>query len=98
MIICHCQTITDHDIHAAIDWMRASDPCTLITPGKVYRALGKAADCGGCLPLFLSIMRKNENLTILAGIANLRSPVYSHPESDTQLNEELRHERRSKGH
>lgn len=57
MIICHCQTISDHDIRAAVDWMRASDPQTLITPGKVYRALGKRADCGGCLPLFLDTMR-----------------------------------------
>jgi bacterioferritin-associated ferredoxin len=58
MIVCHCQSITDHDIRAAVDWMRASDETTLITPGKVYRALGKRADCGGCLPLFLDTMRK----------------------------------------
>ena len=64
MIICHCQNISDHDIHSAIDWMRAADPETLITPGKVYRALGKAADCGGCVPLFLGAMRQNPNLEI----------------------------------
>ena len=50
MIICHCQNISDHDIHAAIDWMRAADPETLITPGKIYRALGKDyhEDCFKC--------------------------------------------------
>ncbi len=64
MIVCHCQSISSHDIHAAIDWMRAADPDTLITPGKVYRALGKAADCGGCLPLFLDTMRRNDNLEV----------------------------------
>ena len=64
MIICHCQHITDHDIHAAIDWMRAADDKTIITPGKVYRALGKAADCGGCMPLFLSTMRNNDNTEV----------------------------------
>lgn len=57
MIVCHCQSITDHDIRAAVDWMRAADPQTLITPGKVYRALGKRADCGGCMPLFLETLR-----------------------------------------
>lgn len=41
MIVCHCQNISDRDINAAIDWMRASDCQTIITPGKVYRALGK---------------------------------------------------------
>ncbi len=64
MIVCHCQNITDTDIHAAIDWMRASDADTVITPGKVYHALGKAADCGGCMPLFLSTMRANANLEV----------------------------------
>ncbi len=64
MIVCHCQNITDHDIHAAIDWMRASDVDVVITPGRVYRALGKAADCGSCMPLFLSTMRVNTNLEV----------------------------------
>lgn len=72
MIICHCQSISDHDIHAAIDWMRAADTDTLITPGKVYHALGKKADCGGCVPLFLSTMRENPNLEIPMQLRNLR--------------------------
>ncbi|WP_374436296.1 bacterioferritin-associated ferredoxin [Tabrizicola sp.] len=58
MIICHCQRISDQDIRAAVDWMRAADPQALITPGKVYRALGKRADCGGCLPLFIDTIGK----------------------------------------
>jgi bacterioferritin-associated ferredoxin len=60
MIICHCQSITDHEIRAAVTWMRASDPDTVITSGRVYRALGKRADCGGCMPLFLDIMRRTD--------------------------------------
>ena len=72
MIICHCQNISDRDIHAAVDWMRASDPETLITPGKIYHALGKAADCGGCMPLFLSTMRKNDNLQVPMHLRGLR--------------------------
>lgn len=77
MIVCHCMSISDRDIHAAIDWMRAADPDTLITPRKVYRALGKSADCGGCLPLFLDTMRKNSNLQIPASgrsLEDLREP------------------------
>jgi len=73
MIICHCQSITDHDIHAAIDWMRASDVDVVITPGRVYRALGKAADCGSCMPTFLNIMRTNENLEVPLELRNLRT-------------------------
>jgi bacterioferritin-associated ferredoxin len=64
MIVCHCMTITDHDIRAAVAWMRAADPATIITPGKVYRALGKRADCGGCLPLFLGALRSSEGFAV----------------------------------
>lgn len=71
MIVCHCQHITDRDIHAAIDWMRASDRFALITPGKIYRALGKRADCGSCMPLFLATMQGNDNLAIPAEVAQL---------------------------
>ncbi|WP_375227894.1 (2Fe-2S)-binding protein [Roseobacter sp. S98] len=88
MIVCHCQNITDADINAAIDWMRASDDRTIITPGKVYRALGKAADCGGCMPLFLSVMRQNNNLEVPMHLRHLRS-------ADTQENH---HERRHESH
>ncbi|MES2665522.1 MAG: (2Fe-2S)-binding protein [Pseudomonadota bacterium] len=57
MIVCQCQNISDEQIRSAVDWMRASDPATIITPGKVYHALGKRADCGGCMPLLLDTMR-----------------------------------------
>jgi bacterioferritin-associated ferredoxin len=64
MIVCSCLHVTDRDIHAAIDWMRASDPQALITPGKVYRALGKSPDCGGCIRLFVAEMRSNARLQV----------------------------------
>lgn len=72
MIICHCTNITDHEIRAAVDWMRASDPSAIITPGKVYHALGKAADCGGCMPLFLDTMRSNDNFEVPMQLRRLR--------------------------
>ncbi|PCJ10587.1 MAG: (2Fe-2S)-binding protein [Rhodobacteraceae bacterium] len=80
MIVCHCTQISDHQIHAAVDWMRSADPDTIITPGKVYHALGKAADCGGCMPLFLDIMRSNANLKVPTQLANLRCRTFK--ESD----------------
>ncbi len=73
MIVCHCQNIADHEINAAIDWMRAADGDTIITPGKIYRALGKTADCGGCMTLFLATMRRNDNLEVPIQLRNLRA-------------------------
>ena len=64
MIVCHCMNITDRDIRAAVDWMRGGDPDTIITPGKIYRALGKRADCGGCLPLLLDTMRQCDTFSV----------------------------------
>jgi bacterioferritin-associated ferredoxin len=72
MIVCHCTHISDHDIRAAIQWMRSADPETIITPGKIYHALGKTADCGGCMPLFLDTMRADANLKVPARLQNLR--------------------------
>ena len=73
MIVCSCQRITDRDIEAAIRWMRASDPLTLITPGKVYRALGKSASCGGCARLFVAEMRRNASQRVPDVPAQLRN-------------------------
>jgi len=72
MIVCHCMNITDREIASAVGWMRASDPDTIITPGKVYRALGKKADCGGCLPLFMDVMRRTGQLEAGGAPPNLR--------------------------
>ncbi|CAN5672379.1 (2Fe-2S)-binding protein [soil metagenome] len=74
MIVCSCSGITDRDIHAAIAWMRASDPHTVITPGKVYRALGKSAECGGCIRLFVAQMRREPALRVARG-RTVSSPV-----------------------
>ena len=87
MIVCHCQDITDHDIQAAINWMRASDDKTIITPGKVYRALGKAADCGGCMQLFLSIMSGNDNTEVPMQLRNLK-PVATQEEEANERRQE----------
>lgn len=64
MIVCHCAKISNHDIKAAIDWMRAADPDTLITPRKIYRALGKTPECGGCMALFRAEMYANPSTEV----------------------------------
>ncbi|AUH32146.1 (2Fe-2S)-binding protein [Paracoccus tegillarcae] len=88
MIVCHCTGITDHDIRAAVDWMRAADPETIITPGKIYHALGRRADCGGCMPLLLDTMRHCDSFGVAPPI--LRDN--SHRMKGTQ------HEGRRQGH
>lgn len=75
MIVCSCMGIADHEIRAAVDWMRAADPSTIITPGKIYHALGKKADCGGCMPLFLDTMRSCDSFGVAGAPAEARPPM-----------------------
>ncbi len=77
MIVCSCMRISDRDILETIAWMRSSDPQTLITPGKVYRALGKSADCGGCIRLFIDTMRQSSSLQVPLELRNLRTATAS---------------------
>ena len=64
MIVCSCAVISSDDIHRTIAWMRAASPDTIITPGKVYRALGKTPDCGGCIALFVATMRQDRRTAV----------------------------------
>lgn len=88
MIVCHCHGISDTDIRGAVNWMRAADPETIITPGKVYRALGRRADCGGCLPLFMAQMETCDTFEVPTNLRGLRRVS----------GQEGRHEGRGKGH
>ena len=72
MIVCSCSRVTDRDIHQAIAWMRASDPYALITPGKIYRALGKTVECGGCIRLFVEQMRGDGGLAVPVELRGMR--------------------------
>jgi bacterioferritin-associated ferredoxin len=72
MIVCQCQAISDQDIRAAVAWMRAADASTIITPGKIYHALSKRADCGGCMPLFLDTMRSHDSFQVPMNLRGLR--------------------------
>jgi bacterioferritin-associated ferredoxin len=73
MIVCSCSRITERDILQAIEWMRAADPHTLITPGKIYRALGRSPECGGCVRLFVEKMRDSDKLSVPNELRSLRA-------------------------
>jgi bacterioferritin-associated ferredoxin len=50
MIVCSCTMITAKDIAEAVSAIRTGDPFVVLTPGTIYRQLGKRPSCGGCLP------------------------------------------------
>jgi len=55
MIVCSCNIITQREIADAISMLRTRDPFVVITPGLVFRALGKRPQCGTCLALVTRI-------------------------------------------
>jgi len=56
MIVCSCSVITSKDIAEAVEALRTNDPFVVLTPGLIYRQLGKRPSCGRCLPLITKLM------------------------------------------
>ncbi len=56
MIVCSCSVITDKDVAEAVSALRTADPFVVLTPGLIYRHLGKRPSCGDCLPLIAKLM------------------------------------------
>ena len=48
--------ITAKDVAEAVTSLRTADPHVVLTPGLIYRRLGKRPSCGGCLPLITKLM------------------------------------------
>jgi len=46
MIVCSCTEITSKDIEEAVAALRTNDPFVVLTPGLIYRQLGKRPSCG----------------------------------------------------
>jgi NAD(P)H-nitrite reductase large subunit len=56
MIVCSCTMITAEDVAEAVTAIRIADPLVVLTPGLIYRYLGKRPSCGSCLPLITKLM------------------------------------------
>lgn len=48
--------ITAEDVADAVTALRTGDPFVVLTPGLIYRQLGKRPSCGSCLPLITKLM------------------------------------------
>lgn len=49
MILCSCAVLRDGELKRAIAALFARDPYAVITPGRVYHALGRRLVCHGCM-------------------------------------------------
>lgn len=48
--------ITAGEVAEAVTALRTADPFVVLTPGWIYRQLGKRPSCGSCLPLIAKLM------------------------------------------
>ena len=75
MIVCSCSEITSRDIEEAVAALRTGDPFVVLTPGLIYRQLGKRPSCGSCMPLITKTMLAfDEGGPSSAGGGSPRSP------------------------
>ena len=79
MIVCHCNVLSKAVITDAIEELVAADPYRLITPGLVYRTLGKRGKCCGCFPqvVGLIVKRLEEFQTSHPGHVVTRRPIHA---------------------
>ena len=49
MIVCSCNVICHRKIEQAVERMFEADPNVVLTPGKVYKAVGHRPKCATCL-------------------------------------------------
>lgn len=108
MIVCHCNVITVAEIESVIAELLAADPWVMLTPNKVYHALGKRGKCCGCFPNVIDLMIAavermrieggerhvwaDTTLTHLRLLKSRRTPV-----SSFNVGGRLRHERQPQG-
>ena len=48
--------ISAKEIAEAVAALRTADPLVVLTPGLIYRQLGKRPSCGCCLPMVAKLM------------------------------------------
>jgi bacterioferritin-associated ferredoxin len=75
MIVCSCTMITSDDIAEAVSELRTEDPLVVLTPGLIYRRLGKRPSCGNCLPLISKLMVAYDEEGPSAGSIGRHRPV-----------------------
>lgn len=83
MIVCSCTMISAQDIHEAVSALRTKDPFVVLTPGLIYKTLGKRPVCGSCLPLITKLMLAydEEGPSSAASLPH-RSPFDNTPPTD----------------
>jgi bacterioferritin-associated ferredoxin len=75
MIVCSCSMITSRDVAEAVTALRTADPLLVLTPGLIYRHLGKRPSCGSCLPLISKLMVAYDEEGLSASNASARLGV-----------------------
>jgi bacterioferritin-associated ferredoxin len=56
MIVCSCNLITDKELAETVGRLVAADALTVLTPLRLFHALGRRPRCGGCLTLVVELM------------------------------------------
>lgn len=58
VIVCSCNVLTDKELRRAARELQSGPDGVIVTPGAVFRALGKRPRCGGCFKAIIPIIHE----------------------------------------
>lgn len=58
MIVCSCNVLTDKELRKAARELQSGPDRVVVTPGAVFRALGKRPRCGSCFSTVIPIIHE----------------------------------------
>jgi bacterioferritin-associated ferredoxin len=58
VIVCSCNVLTDKELRRAARELQSGPDRVVVTPGAVFRALGKRPRCGGCFNTIIPMIHE----------------------------------------
>ncbi|WP_293721530.1 bacterioferritin-associated ferredoxin [Stappia sp.] len=58
VIVCSCNVLTDKELRRAARELQSGPERSVVTPGAVFRALGKRPRCGGCFKTIIPMIHE----------------------------------------
>jgi bacterioferritin-associated ferredoxin len=58
LIVCSCNVLTDKELRRAARELQSGPERSVVTPGAVFRALGKRPRCGGCFSTIIPMIHE----------------------------------------
>jgi len=99
VIVCSCNVLTDKELRRAARELQAGPDGVIVTPGAVFRALGKRPRCGGCFGSIIPIIHEEapETPSATRSGAKAGSETDPGPETSPKTSPKTSQEKKNEG-